>query len=248
VTPLLAVEGVSAGYGGALALREVSITVGTAELVAVVGGNGAGKTTLVRAVTGRLPVRGGAIRLGGARVDGLAPYRIAALGVVTIPEGRGLFEELTVGENLELGAYLALARREAAAARALCEELFPLVREARDRPAGTLAGGEQQMVALARGLMARPRLLILDDPFLGLARTTIGSFCAVLRELTGGRGVAILVAGQHVRRLLGLADRAYVLQQGQVLSEGSGAALLDDPEVRRTLLELAPGQPPPPGP
>jgi branched-chain amino acid transport system ATP-binding protein len=246
VTPLLAVERASAGYGGALVLREVSIAVGAAELVALVGGNGAGKTTLLRAVTGRLPLRGGAIRLGGARIDGLQPYRVAALGVATIPEGRGLFEELTVAENLELGAYLAPARKEAAAARALCEELFPLVREARDRPAGTLSGGEQQMVALARGLMARPRLLILDDPFLGLARTAITRFCGVLRELTRARGVAILAAGQHVRRLLGLADRAYVLQQGQVVAEGPGPALLDDAGVRRTLLELAPGPPPVP--
>jgi branched-chain amino acid transport system ATP-binding protein len=198
---------------------------------------------LLRRVTGRLPVRGGAIRLGGARSDGLAPYRIAALGVATIPEGRGLCEELTVGENLELGAYLAPACRAAEPARALCEELFPLVREARDRPAGTLSGGEQQMVALARGLTARPRLLILDDPFLGLARTTIARFCAVLRELTRDRGVAILAAGQHVRRLLGLANRAYVLQQGRVLVEGGGPALLDDPDVRRPLLELASGGP-----
>jgi len=120
------------------------------------------------------------------------------------------------------------------------------VREARDRPAGALSGGEQQMVALARGLMARPRLLILDDPFLGLAPAAIARFCAVLRELARDRGVAILAAGQHVRRLLGMAHRAYVLQQGRVLVEGAGPALLDDPDVRRTLLELAPGSPPRP--
>ncbi len=244
MTPVLTVEAASAGYGGALVLREVSLEVRAAEFVALVGGNGAGKTTLLRAVTGRLPLRGGAIRLGGVRIDGLAPYRIAALGVATIPEGRGLFEELTVGENLELGAYLSAARREAAVTRALCEELFPLVRDKRDQRAGALSGGEQQMVALARGLMARPRLLLLDDPFLGLARAVIARFCAVLRELTGARGVAILAAGQHVRRLLALADRAYFLQQGRVLAEGPGPVLLQDPELRRTLLELAPSQPP----
>jgi branched-chain amino acid transport system ATP-binding protein len=237
VTALLAVDGVRAGYGGALVLREVSLEVRPGEFVALLGPNGAGKTTLLRAITGRLPVRTGAIRLDGARLDGVPPYRIAALGVATVPEGRRLFDELTIGENLELGAYLPAARREAAAARAFLEGLFPVLRDKRDLPAGVLSGGEQQMVALARGLMARPRLLILDDPFLGLARPVIARFCTALGELRAARAVAVLAAGQHVRRLLGLADRAYLLAEGRVAAEGPGPALLGDPEVRRTLLE-----------
>ncbi|MBI4012136.1 MAG: ABC transporter ATP-binding protein [Candidatus Rokubacteria bacterium] len=239
----MAVDGVTAGYGGALILHDVSLEVAAGQFVALVGPNGAGKTTLLRAVTGRLPVRSGAVRLDGVRVDGLAPYRVAALGVATIPEGRRLFDELTVRENLELGAYRPAARRQAAATRAVCEDLFPVLRDKAARPAGSLSSGEQQMVALARGLMAQPRLLVLDDPFLGLAKPVIGRFCTVLRELTGARGVAVLAAGQHVRRLLGLADRAYFLDGGRVRVAGTGRALLDDPEVRARLLTLAPERP-----
>jgi branched-chain amino acid transport system ATP-binding protein len=209
-------------------------------VVALIGPNGAGKTTLLRAVTGRLPHQAGAIRLDGVPLGGLPPYRIAALGVATIPEGRRLFDELTVAENLDLGAYLPAARREAAATRAHLEALFPVLRERRDQPAGLLSGGEQQMVALARGLMARPRLLVLDDPFLGLGRAVIAGVCAALRALTADRGLGVLAAGQHVRRLLRLADRAYLLDEGRVVVEGPAAALRGDARVRQTLLELAP--------
>jgi branched-chain amino acid transport system ATP-binding protein len=240
MTPRLEVEGVEAGYGEALVLRGVSLEVRAGEVVALLGPNGAGKTTLLRAVTGRLPVRAGAIRLDGVSLGGLPPYRIAALGVATVPEGRGLFDELTVAENVDLGAYLPAARREAAATRARLEGLFPVVRERRDQPAGLLSGGEQQMVALARGLMTRPRLLVLDDPFLGLARPVIAGVCGALRALVADGALGVLVAGQHVRRLLGLADRGYLLDEGRVVAEGPAAALRDDARVRRTLLELAP--------
>ena len=177
MTALLRLEGVEAGYGEARVLRGVSLEVGAGEVVALLGPNGAGKTTLLRAVTGRLALRAGTVRLDGVPVAGLPPYRIAALGVATIPEGRRLFDELTVAENLDLGAYLRAARREAAATRARLEALFPVLRERRHQPAGLLSGGEQQMVAIARGLMARPRLLVLDDPFLGLARAVIATVC-----------------------------------------------------------------------
>ena len=240
MTAWLRIEDVEAGYGEALVLRGVSLEVRGGEVVALLGPNGAGKTTLLRALTGRLPLRGGAIRLDGVSLDGLPPYRVAALGVATIPEGRRLFDELTVAENLDLGAYLPAARREAPATRARLEALFPVLRERRDQPAGLLSGGEQQMVALARGLMARPRLLVLDDPFLGLARAVIAGVSAALRALAAEEGLGILAAGQHVRRLLGLADRAYLLDEGRVVVAGSAAALREDPRVRRTLLELAP--------
>ncbi len=238
--PLLSVEQVTAGYDAAIVLRGVSLEVRPGELVALVGPNGAGKTTLLRAIMGLTRIREGAIRLDGTRLDGLPPYRIAALGVSAIPEGRRLFGELSVRENLELGAYLPTARREAAATRALVERLFPPLRDRRDTPAAVLSGGEQQMVALARALMAHPRLLLLDDPFLGLAKPVIQSFCAALHELIETRGVTILAAGQHVRRLLRLAHRGYFLAEGRVVAEGPGTELLGDPRVRRTLLELAP--------
>lgn len=236
---LLEVERLLAGYGEALVLKGVSLEVRAGEFVALLGPSGAGKTTLLRAVTGLIPVRGGAIRLDGERIERLPPYRIAARGVAAIPEGRRLFDELTVRENLELGAYLHPAR-EAADTLRLLERLFPLIRERAEAPAGVLSGGEQQMVALARGLMARPRLLLLDDPFLGLAGPVIGGFCQALRELTGAEGIGILAAGQHVRRLLRLAHRAYLLEEGRIVLAGTGAELLEDPRLRRSLLELIP--------
>jgi branched-chain amino acid transport system ATP-binding protein len=203
------------------------------------GPNGAGKTTLLRAIAGVMPLRAGAIRLAGARLDGLRPYRIARLGVATVPEGRRLFGELSVRENLELGAWPAPARAVVAETLARVERLFPVLAERRDQPAAGLSGGEQQMAAIGRGLMARPRLLLLDDPFLGLARPVVAAVAAALRELTR-EGLTLLAAGQHVRRLLALADRAYLLDQGRVLVEGTAAEVAIHPEVRRHLLEWSP--------
>lgn len=241
--PLLALEGVRAGYDGAIVLRDVSLAVRPGEFVALLGASGAGKTTLLRAVTGRLPIRGGVIRFTGTRLDGLPPYRIAALGISALPEGRRLFDNLSVRENLDLGAYLPAARHYATETRAVIERLFPWLEDRRDTPAGLLSGGEQQMVALGRGLMAHPRCFLLDDPFLGLSKPVISRVGAALRELTEVQGVAVLAAGQHVRRLLRLAHRGYVLDQGRVVVEGPGADLLTHPLVRRTLLELDPGAP-----
>jgi branched-chain amino acid transport system ATP-binding protein len=233
--PLLSVEGVTAGYGEAVIVRDVALAARPGEIVALLGPNGAGKTTLLRAIAGLVPLRAGAIRLAGARLDGLPPYRIAGLGVATVPEGRRLFPDLSVRENLELGAWPAAARGAAAQTLARVEALFPVLAERRDRPAAVLSGGEQQMAAIGRGLMARPRLLLLDDPFLGLARPVVAAVGRVLRELAR-EGLTLLAAGQHVRRLLGLADRAYLLDQGRVLVEGPAAELAVHPELRRRLL------------
>jgi ABC-type branched-subunit amino acid transport system ATPase component len=189
--PLLSVEGVTAGYGEAVIVRDVALAARPGEIVALLGPNGAGKTTLLRAIAGLVPLRAGAIRLAGARLDGLPPYRIAGLGVATVPEGRRLFPDLSVRENLELGAWPAAARGAAA--------------------------------------------LLLDDPFLGLARPVVAAVGRVLRELAR-EGLTLLAAGQHVRRLLGLADRAYLLDQGRVLVEGPAAELAVHPELRRRLL------------
>jgi len=240
MTPLLQVDRLSAGYGDLLILREVSLEAREGEFVALVGPNGSGKTTLIRTLTGLLPSRGGAIRLQGERIDGLPPYAIAALGIACIPEGRLLFGELTVRENLELGAYLPQARAREGQTLRLIFRLFPFLETRARSRAEVLSGGEQQMLALARGLMARPRLLLLDDPFLGLARTVTDRFCQALQEITD-EGITIFAAGQHVRRLLRLAHRAYLLDEGRVVRTGAGTELLADERLRRALLEFGAG-------
>lgn len=244
--PLLSVDDVDVGYGELLVLKGFSLEVRVGEFVALVGPNGAGKSTLLRAVAGLLPLRSGAIRLAGERIDGLAPYEIAARGIVLIPEGRRLFGELTVRENLELGAFLPRARPRFNETLELIFRLFPVLEEKQSAPAALLSGGEQQMLALARGLMGKPRLLCLDDPFLGLARPVIGRFCQTIGSITA-EGMTILAAGQHVRRLFRLAHRAYLLDEGHVILSGSGSELSADARVRRTLLELIPGVEPPMG-
>ncbi len=238
--PRLALDRVSAGYDGALVLKAVSLEVRAGECVALVGPSGAGKTTLLRAIMGLTPIRHGAIWLEGMRLGVWPPYRMAALGVAAMPEGRRLFDELTVRENLLLGAYPEGARRHAAETLADVERLFPPLRTRRDVAAGVLSGGEQQMVALGRSLMARPRLLLLDDPFLGLAKAVIREVADALRALAESRGVAILATGQHVRRLLRLAHRGYLLDGGSVTTEGRGADLLADPRVGHALLDFSP--------
>jgi branched-chain amino acid transport system ATP-binding protein len=241
--PLLSVAGVSAGYDDVLVLQGCSLEVRAGEFVALVGPNGSGKTTLLKTITGLLAVRAGSVRLDGERIDGLAPYEIAARGVALIPEGRRLFSPLTVRENLELGAFLPRAHGQQEETLRLIFRLFPELQDKQSAPAGVLSGGEQQMVAVARGLMARPRLLCLDDPFLGLARSVVNRFCRAINEITAG-GMTILAAGQHVRRLLRLAHRAYLLDEGHVVLSGPGHELLEDERLRRTLLELIPGRGP----
>lgn len=244
--PLLVVDNVYAGYNDLLVLKSCSLEVRAGEFVALVGPNGAGKSTLLRTVTGLLTPRAGTIQLEGQRIDGRPPYEIAATGIALIPEGRRLFAPLSVRENLELGAFLPRAYSEREETLRLIFRVFPVLQEKQRAPAGVLSGGEQQMLALARGLMARPRLLCLDDPFLGLARQVTNRFCQAIRAITA-EGMTILAAGQHVRRLLRLAHRAYLLEEGQVVLSGTGAQLLEDERLRRTLLELTPGRDQPMG-
>lgn len=236
-TPLLSVESIEAGYDDVRVLRDCSLEVRTGEFVALVGSNGAGKSTLLKTIAGLLRLSAGAVRLNGERIDGLPPYAIAARGLALIPEGRRLFAPLTVRENLELGAFLPRAQSRREETLRLVFRLFPALQERSSIPAGTLSGGEQQMLALARGLMARPRLLCLDDPFLSLARPVMNRVCHAFSEIMA-EGTTILAAGQHVRRLLRLANRAYLLEEGRIVLSGPGAELLQDERLRRSLMEL----------
>ena len=233
--PLLSVERVEAGYGEVRVLRGCSMEVRAGELVALVGPNGAGKSTLLKTIVGLLSASAGSIHFEGERIDGLPPYAVARRGIVLVPEGRRLFGPLTVRDNLELGAFLPRAQRQRAESLSRVFRLFPLLEEKAAAPAEVLSGGEQQMLALGLGLMARPRLLCLDDPFLGLAGPITRGVSEALREI-GAEGTTILAAGQHVRRLLRLAHRAYLLEEGQVALSGPGAELLADERLRRSLV------------
>jgi branched-chain amino acid transport system ATP-binding protein len=233
VTALLELERVEAHYGPVQALRDVSLTVGEGEVVAVLGANGAGKTTTLRAISGTVK-RSGELRLAGARLPA-GPESVARVGIAHVPEGRGTFSELSVMENLRLGAYTR-RDREVKADLERVAGYFPWIERRAGQSAGTLSGGEQQMLALARALMARPRLLLLDEPSLGLAPMVVREIFRIVRELNEREGLAVLVVEQDARLALGAAARAYVLEVGRVAVEGTSAELRDNETVRRSYL------------
>jgi len=230
---LLELEDVEARYGPVQALRGISLSVGEGEVVAVLGGNGAGKTTTLRAVSG-LVSKSGDIRFDGRRITRASPERVARLGIAHVPEGRGIFGELSVRDNLRLGAYL---RRDGFAEDyARVRGYFPWLEDRRDQQAGTLSGGEQQMLALARALMARPRLLLLDEPSLGLAPKVTREIFRIVGELNEQDGLAVLVVEQNARLALRSSSRAYVLEVGQVALEGASDELARNESVRKAYL------------
>lgn len=232
---MLKLVDVTAGYGPITALREVSLEVQAGEIVALLGANGAGKTTLLRAVSGLVRPANGRIELDGRRVDRLPPERLVGLGLAHVPEGRQVFPDLTVAENLRLGAY---RRRDRAGIRRDLERvltIFPILRERYRQSAGTLSGGEQQMLAIGRALMAAPRLLLLDEPSLGLAPLLVRRIFEVIAAIHA-EGVTVLMAEQNAAMALALADRAYVLQSGFLRLSGPTAELKENPEVRRLYL------------
>jgi branched-chain amino acid transport system ATP-binding protein len=233
--PLLRLEGVEAGYGDLTAVRGVSLEVRAGEIVALIGSNGAGKTTTLRAICGLVPLRGGRVELDGTSIGGLSPSAIAAGGIAHVPEGRQLFPTMTVLENLELGARTPESRGRRAESLDRVITLFPRLGERRQQLAGTLSGGEQQMVAIGRALMARPRLLMLDEPSLGLAPVVVTSIFENLRVINAD-GVTILLVEQNVLRALRLSHRAYVLEDGAIILTGVSQALLNDDRVKRAYL------------
>ncbi|SIN88031.1 ABC transporter ATP-binding protein [Agromyces cerinus] len=227
----LAVEGLDAGYGKLAILHEVSLSVAPGEIVTVVGSNGAGKTTLLRALNGLIRPTAGAVTIDGVDITGKPTEKMAALGLTHVPENRLCFPTLSVRDNLMLGAWSRGGKGDLAAVL----ELFPRLQPRLGQAAGTLSGGEQQMVAIGRGLMAAPKAIMLDEPSIGLAPKVVAEIMKVLTELRG-RGMAVLLVEQNVRASFGIADRAVVMQRGRVVLEGTPAELVELPEVRNAYL------------
>jgi branched-chain amino acid transport system ATP-binding protein len=234
---MLEIQGLAAGYGDVQVLSGASLSVSEGEIVALVGPNGAGKTTLIRCVTGLLKPRGGTVRFLGGRIDGLTAHQIVDRGIACVPEGRQIFPLLSVRDNLLLGSYLARTRLRRAENLDRWYELFPRLRERLDQQAGTLSGGEQQMLAIARALMSEPRLLVLDEPSLGLAPIVVSAVFRAIAEIRK-RGLTVLLVEQNVQKSLRLADRGYVLESGRVSLTGTGVELLQNALVRKAYLAM----------
>lgn len=234
---MLRVEGLRAAYGDLEVLHGVSLEVGDRETVALLGANGAGKTTLLRAIARLQRVTGGRVLWDDVDLLAQPPHRLAALGIAHVPDGRGILRTLTVLENLELGAYIPGARRVRRESLEQVFHLFPLLAERQRQRAGTLSGGEQQMLAIGRALMLRPRLLILDEPSLGLAPKVAAQIFEVIARIREG-GTAVLLVEQNVHQALAIADRGYVLETGRIVLAGSSQDLLADPTVRSAYLGL----------
>ena len=235
---LLTVEGVSSGYGLTLVLRNVSIHVDTGEVVAVVGANGVGKSTLLRTITGLMRPTEGHIEFDGVRIDGMPAHRIVSHGLAMVPEGGRLFMFMTVLENLELGAFNPSSRDDVQQSLDDVMALFPILRERRTQLAGSLSGGERQMCAIARALMSRPRMLMLDEPSLGLSPVMLEKVFDLIRTVVASRDLTVLLIEQNVADALEMANRAYVVEGGTIAKTGPGAELLHDPDIQRAYLGL----------
>ncbi len=236
--PLLSIAGLEAGYGSAPALFGVDIEVGPGEIVALVGNNGAGKSTLLRAIS-RVIGATGRLEFDGDDILSLTPERVFARGLVQVPEGRQLFQRMTVEENLIMGAHRLADRSALVDGLAWVHELFPILSERRHQLAGNLSGGEQQMCAVARGLMASPRLLMIDEMSLGLAPVIVDRLLDIL-DVVRRRGIAILLVEQDVFAAFDIADRAYVMETGRIVKEGTADELAEDPSIRAAYLGVEP--------
>ncbi len=232
---LLKVDDLHVGYGGIQAVKGVSLEVREGELVSLIGSNGAGKTTTMNAITGLLALGSGQIELAGRSIAGQGPWDLVQQGLAMVPEGRGVFTRMTIVENLQMGAYI---RHDAAAIAQDMERVFatfPRLQERRDQLAGTLSGGEQQMLAMGRALMSRPKMLLLDEPSMGLSPLMVDKIFDVIRDVSA-QGVTILLVEQNASRALQIADRAYVMESGLITLSGPADDLLHDPKVRAAYL------------
>ena len=232
---LLSVNEVKVAYGGIQAVKGVSLEVREGELVSLIGSNGAGKTTTMKAITGLLPLGGGHIQLAGQTIDGQGPWDLVQQGLAMVPEGRGVFTRMTIVENLQMGAYI---RNDHSAIADDIERVFttfPRLKERRDQLAGTMSGGEQQMLAMGRALMSRPKVLLLDEPSMGLSPIMVDKIFEVIQEVSA-QGVTILLVEQNASRALQIADRGYVMESGLITLSSSAHDMLHDPKVREAYL------------
>jgi len=232
---LLAVDNINVHYGAIQALCGVSLEVNRGEIVTLIGANGAGKSTTLRVISGMIKPSNGAIRFDGETIDGTPSHKLVRMGISHVPEGRGIFANLTVAENMALGAYARTDRAKVAEDRERALTLFPRVRERLKQVAGTLSGGEQQMLAIARALMGRPKLLLLDEPSLGLAPLIVRKIFEIIREINQ-QGTTVFLVEQNAHMALLVAHRAYVLQTGRVIKSDSAKKLLEDPDVKKAYL------------
>ena len=234
---MLTLSAVSASYGAVPAIGDISIDVGEGEAVGLLGANGAGKSTTLRAISGLMRLTAGTITFLGTNIAALPPYKVAELGIAHVPEGRQVFPEMTVQENLEIGAYVPRAKADRGRTLDLVFSIFPVLAERRRQLAGTMSGGEQQMLAVGRGLMLKPRLLMLDEPSLGLAPVMTDITFQKIQEIHA-MGTAILLVEQNVARALTLVQRAYVLESGKIIMRGSSADLADNKQVQAAYLGI----------
>jgi branched-chain amino acid transport system ATP-binding protein len=241
MSDFLSIQGINAAYGDIQALWDVSLEVREREVVTLIGPNGAGKTTVMRVIAGLHQPLSGSIKLKDTALHTLPAYRIVEEGVILVPEGRRLFGGLSVLDNLELGAYTRRARESRLKTLKQVFELFPLLGERQKQHANTLSGGQQQMLAIGRALMGLPRLLMLDEPSLGLAPLIVENIFNIVRQMND-EGVTIFLVEQNARQALELADRAYILEQGRIVGKGTGKDLLHNDEVRQAYLGYAPGE------
>ena len=233
--PLLALEGLKVAYGGIQAVKGIDLVVGKGELVCLIGANGAGKTTTLKGVTGLQPVSGGTVRYDGEDVTGRPAFELVRRGLAMVPEGRGVFGALTIEENLAMGAYIRSDKAGIAKDVERAFELFPRLKERRRQTAGTLSGGEQQMLAMARAMMSRPRLLLLDEPSMGLAPLMVQRVFETVMTVSR-EGVTILLIEQNAKLALEVSHRGYVMESGEITLAGEAKSLLHDPKVRAAYL------------
>jgi len=234
---VLTLSQVSAGYGSVPAVSDISIAIGAGEAVGLLGANGAGKSTILRTISGLLRLKSGSITFLGTDTAKLPPYKITELGIAHVPEGRQVFPEMTVRENLEIGAYIASAKAERSRTLELVFNIFPVLAERQKQLAGTMSGGEQQMLVVGRGLMLKPRLLMLDEPSLGLAPVMADATFEKIHEIHA-MGTAVLLVEQNVSRALSLVQRAYVLESGRVIMHGTSAELANNKQVQAAYLGI----------
>ncbi|WP_424858823.1 ABC transporter ATP-binding protein [Tepidimonas sp. HKU77] len=232
---LLKVTGLKVSYGGIKAVKGIDLEVREGELVTLIGSNGAGKTTTMKAITGMLLAEAGDITYQGQPIRGMGSWDLVKRGLAMVPEGRGVFTRMTITENLLMGAYVRDDKAEIQRDIDRMFELFPRLKERRDQLAGTMSGGEQQMLAMARALMSRPKLLLLDEPSMGLSPIMVDKIFEVVRDVHA-QGVTVLLVEQNARRALQVADRGYVMDSGEIIMVGEAKAMLDDPKVRAAYL------------